>query len=539
MKLILKNPTQDLLKLLAGKGVKMSFSVSSKNNEKTFSDKKVVYISSKPDYDFQIETDFDFILGIQYDEKTNKCRLVNKYNYPQFKFKGEILPEKMIIEKVCKIMIDGSDDFITIKVGEKTQSIVQKSQDSAVLPNIEQEKSVIESERVKIVKEVSSVISTLKRKISINSKLGVLLHLGMLIASFICAFGISNYLMGVPISTDGTTVQIQMNAKLVVFYALIVYSIGSMLKQGLYLYMQRKSGNDTATPVIVEKLMISLSLLFFVAIYLINLLYYITVKDMVFFGIFISLFCCGTALTLALGCGYFKHGSAVARQELDKYEYREDFELVIKSYQGWIENFANSLSDVKIQKIKDKLFNLQIWSALETGLGIFTAPFLAYGVSNTLAMCFPEAAGWMRIGGLRFSPIFLVLATFLIIFAFFSFVSAFTTMKKIGASDIIKQDGFSNYLSHGVEIYGLEGIKRLDMEMRRYIFVGLAIILIEFSMNISYFTQEIGSDMKGLFISCVAALVPTALLIAETIMLAHTRFEILASEELIAKIDKE
>jgi len=534
---------QDLLGLLADKGVKMGFSVSSKNNEKTFSDKKVVYISSKPNYDVQIKTDFDFILAIQYDEKSNRCRLVNKYNYPQFKFRGEILPEKLVIEKVCKIMIDGSDDFITIKVGESFQNQVQtvapQLKTVSVTDNIDKEKSKIESERVKIVKEVSSIVSTLKRKISINSKLGILLHLGMLIASFICAFGISNYLMGVPLSTDDNTIQIQMNAKLVIFYALIVYSVGSMLKQGLYLYMQRKSDHDKSTPVIVEKLMISLSVLFFVAIYLINLLYYVAVKDMVFFGIFISLFYCGTALTLALGCGYFKHGSAVARQELDKYEYREDFERVIKSYQGWIENFANSLSDVKVQKIKDKLLNLQIWSVLETGLGIFTAPFLAYGVSNTLAMCFPEAAGWMRIGGLRFSPIFLVLATFLIIFAFFSFVSAFTTMKKIGASDIIKQDGFSNYLSHGVEICGLEGVKRLDAEMRRYIFVGLTIILIEFSMNISYFTQEIGSDMKGLFISCVAALVPTALLIAETIMLAHTRFEIIASEELLAKIDRE
>lgn len=518
----------------------MGFTISSKNNEKTFNDKKVVYISSKPDYDFQIETDFDFILGIQYDQNSNKCRLVNKYNYTQFKFKGEILPEKLVIEKVCKIMIDGSDDFITIKVGENAQHSEPKPKiHQNAGTDIDKDKSQIESERVKIVKEVSSIVSTLKRKISVNSKLGILLHLGMLIASFICAFGISNYLMGVPLSTDGTTVQIQMNAKLVVFYAFIVYSVGSMLKQGLYLYMQRKSGNDTSTPVIVEKLMISLSLLFFVAIYLINLLYYVAVKDMVFFGIFISLFYCGTALTLALGCGYFKHGSAVARQELDKYEYREDFERVIKSYQVWIENFANALSDIKIQKIKDKLFNLQIWSVIETGLGIFTAPFLAYGVSNTLAMCFPEAAGWIRIGGLRFSPIFLVLATFLIIFAFFAFVSAFTIMKKIGASDIIKQDGFSNYLSHGVEIYGLEGIKRLDAEMRRYIFVGLVILLIEFSMNISYFTQEIGSDMKGLFISCVAALVPTALLIAETIILSHTRFEILSSEELIAKIDKE
>ena len=70
-----------------------------------------------------------------------------------------------------------------------------------------------------------------------------------------------------------------------------------------------------------------------------------------------------------------------------------------------------------INNIKDKIFSLQIKSIGETLLGIATAPVLAYGVSNTLAMCFPEAAGWIRISGLRFSPVFLTLATFMIIYS--------------------------------------------------------------------------------------------------------------------------
>ena len=521
----------------------MGFTVTSKNQEQTFNDKKVVYIGSKQNCDFIINTGFEFVLGVAYDEVHNKCKLVNKFKYSQFLFKGEVLPEVMMIDKVCKIMIKDSDEFITIKIGDaadNTPTSKESSKEHNISTNrVLKEQNVIESERVKIIKEVSSVINSLKRKISVNSKLGILLHIGLLISSFICAFGISNYLMGIPLSNDELTVQIPINAKLVLFYTFIIYSVGTMLKQGLYLFMQRKAGNDTSTPVIIEKLMISSAFIFYIATYLINLLYYISSKDITLFAIFISLFYVGTSVVLALGCGYFKHGTSQARHELDKYEYREDFEKVVKSYQIWIEEYANSLSELKVQKIKDKLLNMQLWSGLETCLGIFTAPFLAYGVSNTLAMCFPEAAGWIRIGGLRFSPIFLVLATFLIIFAFFMFVNAFTVHKKIGASDIIKQDGFSNYLTHGVEIYGLEGSKRLDSEMRRYIFIGLAIILIEFSMNISYFMQEIGSDMKGLFISCVAALVPTALLIAETIILSHTKFCISASEELIAKVDRE
>ena len=282
--------------------------------------------------------------------------------------------------------------------------------------------------------------------------------------------------------------------------------------------------------------MIVLSLVFYAAIYLINVLYYISPKTFPVFAVLISLFFVGTTATLALACGYYKNASVETKQELDEIEYREDFEHVIKEYQQWIERYANTLSKTKINNIKDKLFGLQIKSLGEMLLGLITAPFLAYGVSNTLASCFPEAAGWVRISGLRLSPVFLALATFLIIFAFFNFVNGFLCSKKIQASNVLKQDGFSNYLQHGVEIYGLEGIKKLDREMRRSFIIGIAIIGIEFSMNVSYFMQEIGGDLSGMLLSAVAALVPTALLIAETYMLSQTKFETFACEETVAKI---
>ena len=154
-------------------------------------------------------------------------------------------------------------------------------------------------------------------------------------------------------------------------------------------------------------------------------------------------------------------------------------------------------------------------------------------------MCFPEAAGWVRISGLRISPVFLTLATFLIIFAFFSFVNAFFCTKKIQGSQVIKQDGFSDYQHHGVTIYGLEGARRLNSEKNRSLAIACAIIFIEFAMNVSYFMTEIGGDMQGMFLSLVAALVPTALLIAETLMLSQTKFDIYACDELLAKVDKD
>ena len=356
----------------------------------------------------------------------------------------------------------------------------------------------------------------------------------------ICAFGVSNYLSGLQLSEIENVIQIPTNTKLLLVYTLIVYGMGILLKQGIFLYFQNNTqgGENTKVSRAVEKFMIVWASLFYFAIYIINVLYYISAK-MPVFAICMSLFFTGTAAALAIGCGFFKHLNVVTRHELDKYEYREDFERVIKEYQRWIEKSINNLQDTKINAIKDKLFNLQIKSYGEIILGIITAPFLAFGVSNTLAMCFPEAAGWIRISGLRFSPIFLVLATFLIIFAFFSFANAFTANKKIQASNVLKQDGYSNYIQHGVEIYGLEGAKKLDRDMRRSFLIGIVIIVIEFTMNVSYFMQNLGGDLQGMFLAAVAALVPTALLIAETFMLSQTKFETFACDELLSKIDRD
>ena len=262
-------------------------------------------------------------------------------------------------------------------------------------------------------------------------------------------------------------------------------------------------------------------------------------NDFMMFALCVSLFFSGLLTALSLGCGYFKHTSGEWAMTLNKYEYREDFESVLKSYRQWIDRFVNSFSKTKIQNIKDRIFNLQIKSGGEILLGIVTAPFLAYGVSNTLAMCFPEAAGWIRISGLRFSPVFLVLASVMIVFAFFAFVGAFTAAKKIQASQVIKQDGYSDYRQHGVSIFGLEGTRKLDTEKFRLLSIGCAIIFIEFTMNVSYFATEIGGDLKGLVTSFLAALVPTAILIAETFMLSNTMFEIYACDEVIAKLDKD
>src|SRR5574344_1185123 len=532
----------------------MAFTIISKNNEKTFADKELVNISSKAGYDFQLDVGFDFMLAVQYDSNTNQCTLLNQFNNQRFLFKGKPIPARLDINKICKIMIDGTDEFITIKVlgtsSEKNiaeeniteddvKAIYGNGVNAAAKLKIEKRKSELEEARVAIIKDITSEITVLKNKISMNSKGGILLHIALFLSSLVCAFGVSNYLTGLPLKEAANVIQMPTNMKLIFVYSFIIYGIGLILKQGIYSYLQNKIGEDSVTSRIAEKFMIVLSAVFYSTIYIINVLYYMSANEFPIFAVLISLFFVGTAATIAISCGDFKHNSIEMRKELNSYEYRTDFEHVIKEYQQWIERFCNNLSATKIRNIKDKLFMLQLKTVGEAILGILTAPFLAYGVSNTLAMCFPEAAGWLRISGLRFSPIFLVLATFLIIFAFFAFANAFFSNKKIQASNVLKQDGFSNYIQHGVEIYGIEGIKKLDIDMRRSFTIGLVIVFIEFSMNVSYFMQEIGGDLSGMLLSAIAALVPTALLIAETYMLSQTKFETFACEELLEKIDKD
>ncbi len=532
----------------------MAFTISTKNKEKTFSDKELVNICSKDGFDFKLDVDFDCMLAVQYDANTNKCTVLNQFNNDRFLFKGKVVPAKLEVDKVCKIMIDGTDDYITIKtIGSSlntklaeenlTESDLRDLYGEDVNVNarlkIEKRKAELEQVRIAITKDTDNEINDLKHKLSMNSKSGVVLHIALLIMSLVSSFGVSNYLTGLPLEDAQNIIQMPTNLKLLIMYMIIIYGIGLTLKQGVFLFLQNKSGEDSVTSRIAEKFMIALSAIFFVSVYLINVLYYLNADSMQIFAVLISLFFVGTAATLALACGYFKHNSVELSENLDKVEYREDFETVVKEYQQWIVRYANNLSKNKLNKIKDKIFILQLKSVGEITLGILTAPVLAYGVSNTLAMCFPEAAGWIRISGMRFSPVFLVLASIMIIFAFFAFVNAFTCNKKIQSSNILRKDGFSNFMQHGVEFLGMEGIRKLNIEMRQSFTIGLAIIFIEFTMNVSYFMQEMGEDLSGMLKSCLAALVPTAILIAETYMLSSTRFENSACDELLAKTDRE
>lgn len=534
----------------------MTIAITSLSNEKTFKEKDFIIIGSNSDCDYKVNVGYDFMLTLQYDENSNKCTLINNFSNPKILFRGEPFRGKIIFEKFCKIKFEQSEEFIGIKISDKeAESISKIAQkdltqkeiselygndiNTEVRLKLEKKKSDIEKSRVTITKQIAFSINDLKKRISLNFKAAIILNIALIISTIVMTFGITNYLMGLPISDTVAFMNMPTNIKMLALFTILTYAVSLSFKQGIYLYLQNK---DSVKPIygakFAQNFLIFLSTIFMLAFYTINMIYYMNPNGRIFYGALISLFFVMLNITISFACGYFKYSSQKLSMELDKYEYREDFEIILNEYQSWIDMFINSLGSVKLNYIKDKTFTLQLKALAETILGILTAPFLAYGVSNTLAMCFPEAAGWIRISGVRFSPVFLILATMLIIFAFFTISNGFLNIRKISGSDIIKMDGFRNYLSHGVDIFGLQNVRALEKERLRLFIIGISIIFIEFTMNTSFFMTEIGADLNGLFLSFVAASVPTALLIAETYILSRTNYELYVCDSLISKLDR-
>ena len=217
----------------------MSLIISTKYGEKAFQNKDVISISSKAGSDLVLNLGFDFLLTIQYDKNTNTASVLNPFNNPNFMFKGLPMGAKVDITSVCKIMVANSDEYITVKVVQPqivpqpkpiisqmqkqpetvssiakqdfTKDDIQKlygNSDAETKIKLDANKAEIEKERVAIIKQVSYKINDLKNKISMGSKSSVVLHIGLFFASITSAFGLTNYLTGLPLKEAESIIQI-------------------------------------------------------------------------------------------------------------------------------------------------------------------------------------------------------------------------------------------------------------------------------------------------------------------------------------------
>jgi len=536
----------------------MKVSLKYLDKVQNFENKSTIVIGNNNSCDFVIEElDNNTVIKLIYTAKYNNYVLVNSTNNKdvlfnnktfskvlvpaKFTLNAENLHDSIQIETECltKVNTISSKSKAEISAAVNTKSDVAGTKTKKISTGTADDifNNDVETNRIAIIKEIGYKITELKNSIRSINTTNFLLNASIFILSIVCAFGMTNFLLGLKIDNNSSALNLTTNVGFLMCVSAIVLAISLILKQGVFSLLdfnQNKKFGDTD---IAQKFIIGIAGIFMFTVYIINLFYYKDIPGFSAAAFFIALLFAGALTVVSVASGYFKFQLKNYNHQLTNCEYRPDFETVIKNYRSMIHSYINKLSQNRINTIKGSLVNHQLKMIVEVFIGILTSPFLAYGVSNTLASCFPEAASWVRISGLRFSPIFLVLATFLIIFAFFSFVRAFTISKQIKGSEIIKFDGFHDYNSHGVTILGLDSMRSLNRERNIVMFIACFIILIEFTMNVSYFATEIAGDLLGLFLSFVTALVPTALLIAETHMLSSTMYKINNYNELLSTLD--
>lgn len=507
------------------------------NNTLEFIDNYSISIGTALSSDFSLSNfPEDISLKLLYVTKYKKYVLINSNENPIILCDGKTFSKTLVNQNFTIAFANMSEQILVeINYETKIENLSKDKTYNSNLQSVATQNAVLQTEittefaekiehdRVHIIQEIGANIIELKNNIFSNSIYLFILNIGIFLLSLICSFGITNFLLGLKIENSDSGLNLTTNMGFLIVFALIILAISFTMKQGIYLLIKNNVSKISDNSHIF---LMSIPSFVFFLIYIINFLYYKSIPGFNVISFFISLLFTGALVCVSMASGYFQYQLDIKKQKLMNLEYRADFEATMRGYRKLITNFIHNLSENKLNMIKNNLLNCQLRSVIEIFVGVLTAPFLAYGVSNTLAGCFPEAANWIRISGLRFSPIFLVLSTFLIIFAFFSFVRAFTISKQIKGSETIKFDGFNDFAHHGVSIFGVDALRNLNKEMTITMCIACFIIVIECTMNVTYFISEIGNDLQGLFLSCVTALVPTALLIAETTLLSATTYKI-------------
>ena len=555
----------------------MKVTITSKNSEKIFNDSNVINIGTAPNCNYKLDLGFDLVFSLQKLE-SGKWQIVNTSKSNKILFRGQPIGQSLEIGSLCKLMIADTDEFIGIKItaagtnpkvvpgslelaNRKNAERIKRAENKRTISMIEDEdlneqdiealygtgigaqakikidrrKADIERRRALITKEVAYKANYLRNKLSQNELILAVLNFFIVLVPFAMAFILKDI-----IRLESLNGQLQNRILFLVAVAFVIVTL--ILKLGQFLTLQNKGKkNVTQSSKTIQSLcMISgagifLLIMAFALAELISHRYALPllIPQMLLGTSFMSIF-------LAVFAAIIQNTVAETGEELDSYESREDFQAVVKDYQQWITLYVNNVSKKKLKDIGNKIFNLEIKAGMEYVVGVITAPFLAYGVSQTLAECFPEAAGWIRLAeGFKFSPIFLALAVFMIVFAFHCFATSFATTKRLYASNVIKQDGFSDYNQHGVVLHGVESSKNLKKEAKKFFLIALGVVFIEITMNVSYFIGVMGGDVMGMVLSFVGAMLPTAILIMETTMLGNTKFEIIIREELLEKVDKD
>ncbi|MBQ3642203.1 hypothetical protein II906_09825, partial [bacterium] len=95
----------------------MSVTITSKNNSKTFDNENIINIGTLPTCHYKLDLNFEFIVSLQLSDN-GKWQVVNNLKSDKVLFRGNPIGNGIIIGSLCKLMIAGTDEFISVKITE-------------------------------------------------------------------------------------------------------------------------------------------------------------------------------------------------------------------------------------------------------------------------------------------------------------------------------------------------------------------------------------------------------------------------------------
>ena len=235
----------------------MAIIISTSQGEKVFN-KDVINVGTNPNCDIVLKLGYDVLLTLEYKVAENRCSIINTFKSDKVLFKGQPI-KRVEVSNICKLMFAGTNEFLSIKLlaeapinhsktvtsigkedftEEDIKGLYGKDVNAVTKVKLEKQKEDLENARVAIIKQVAFHINDLKQKLSTNTKTSIFLHIAMFLSSMVCAFGVSNYLMGLEIKESANFLHMPTNIKVWGIYTILIYGICLLLKQGIYLYLQ-------------------------------------------------------------------------------------------------------------------------------------------------------------------------------------------------------------------------------------------------------------------------------------------------------------
>ena len=272
----------------------MNVDIKFGNTVKSFENQQSIVIGTTPDCDFVLEG-IDEIISVKmvYSSKYNSYVLVNTnesddvlFNSKSFK-KVLVSPNFLIshssIKEPVSVVINNESSSKDLSLSKETKVLAAAAPIATateVAPaqivnartvNGSDKKDIlngtIENSRIAIVKEIGNKIQSLKSQISSLSKIAFVADAAILVLSIICSFGMTNFILHLPIDTSKGILNLTTNYGFLIAISLIVFAVSFAMKQSVFSLIESSQNKRYGENNDVQRFMVMASCVFMLVIY--------------------------------------------------------------------------------------------------------------------------------------------------------------------------------------------------------------------------------------------------------------------------------